>query len=158
MIKPQYELSAQYNLAKLYPIYRDSILEELEEESIINSHILSNAKIDIEGMDMKIEVMDNYLFKERLEFIKKFLERMFRERFDYHINVIFEYIEIKRKKKQIVPQIQSNKQVSQESSNNIDKDSSKNKDNNDRSNKTPRRVSKDPSVIYGRTLKENPSQ
>ena len=46
--KPQFELSAQYDLA-LFPMYQDTILDELREESLVNYMILANADIKSRG-------------------------------------------------------------------------------------------------------------
>jgi DNA polymerase III subunit alpha, Gram-positive type len=99
IIKPQYILSAQYNLAKLYPIYRDSILEELKEQSVVSYHIFANAEVNIEEMNMKISVTDSCVVKEKMTKLKDYLETMFQERFDYTVRVFLDYIEPKEKNK-----------------------------------------------------------
>ena len=98
IIKPQFELSAQYNLTKLYPIYKESILEELKEESIVTYYILTNAEVMIEDMNLRIRLTDSCVIKDKAIKLKKFLEIMFQERFDYTVCVTFEYIEPKEKK------------------------------------------------------------
>jgi len=98
ILRPQFELSAQYNLLKLYPIYLDSILEELKEESIVLYNIFSGAEVSIEDMKLQIRVTDSFIIKDKATKIKDYLETMFQERFDYTVHVIFEYIEPKEKK------------------------------------------------------------
>ena len=95
MIKPQFDLSAQYSLATLYPIYRDSILEELQEESVVTYHIFSGAEVTINEWSMKIQVIDSCVIKEKMTKLKDFLETMFQERFDYTVRVSVEYVEPK---------------------------------------------------------------
>ena len=95
ILKPQFELSAQYDLANLFPMYRDTILEELREESLVNYMILANADIQIEGMEMRIGVTDNCVIKDKTPKLKEYLEILFRERFDYGVQVTFEYLEPK---------------------------------------------------------------
>jgi len=92
IIKPQFELSAQYNLAKLYPIYRDSIMEELKEESSVIYYILSTAQISFDNLNMQIRTTDNFITKDKATKLKDFLETMFQERFDYTVTVTFEYL------------------------------------------------------------------
>lgn len=92
VIRPQYELSAQYTLEKLYPVYRDSILEELKEESVVTYHIFQDAEVSIEDMTMTIQVTDSCVVKEKMIKLKDYLETMFQERFDYTVNVRFQYI------------------------------------------------------------------
>ena len=92
-IKPQFELSAQYNLAKLYPIYRDSIMEELREESVVTYHLFSTATISVEEMKLIVKVTDSCIAKEKMTKLKDYLETMFQERFDYTVHVVVDYIE-----------------------------------------------------------------
>jgi len=99
IIKPQFELSAQYTLAKLFPIYRDSILEELKEESVVTYHIFSNAEVVIEETSITIRVTDSCVVKEKMTKLKDYLETIFQERFDYTVRVFLDYIEPKDKKK-----------------------------------------------------------
>ena len=98
ILMPQFILSQQYNPAKLYQVYSDSILEELMEESIVICQILSSAEIMFVDMDMRIKVTDSCITREKSARLKGYLETMFRERFQYDINVVFEYIEPKDKK------------------------------------------------------------
>ena len=100
-LRPQYELSAQYTLDKLFPIYRDSILEELQEESVVTYHIFKDAEVSIDGMQMTIRVTDSCVVKDKMTKLKDFLETMFQERFDYTVQVILDYIEPKEEKEDI---------------------------------------------------------
>jgi DNA polymerase-3 subunit alpha (Gram-positive type) len=100
VIKPQFELSSQYTLEKLFPIYRDSILQELKEDSIVAYYIFTNAEVVIEAMSLKIRVTDSCVVKDKMTKLKDYLETMFQERFDYTVRVSFDYIEPKEKTKQ----------------------------------------------------------
>jgi len=93
ILKPQFILSAQYNLATLYPLYRDTILEELKEQSIVTYHIFKDAQIDIEDLKMTIHITDSYVVSQKMLKLKDILETMFQERFDYTVHVTLELIE-----------------------------------------------------------------
>ncbi len=95
VLKPQFELSAQYTLAKLYPIYKDSILEELKEQSVVTYHIFRDAQIEIEDLRMTIRVTDSCVVKDKMTKLKDYLETMFQERFDYTVQILLDYIEPK---------------------------------------------------------------
>jgi DNA polymerase-3 subunit alpha (Gram-positive type) len=97
IIKPTFELSAQYSLTKLYPIYRDSILEELREQSVVSYHIFSNAEVIVEETKLLIRVTNSCVVKDKMTKLKDYLETMFQERFDYTVHVWIEYIEPKEK-------------------------------------------------------------
>jgi DNA polymerase-3 subunit alpha (Gram-positive type) len=95
IIKPQFELSVQYSLEKLYPIYRDSILEELREESVVTYHIFSCANVTIEDMNLHIQVTESCITKDKMTKLKDYLETMFEERFHYTVHVFLDYVEPK---------------------------------------------------------------
>ncbi len=99
VLKPRFELSAQYTLTKLYPIYRDSILEELKEVSVVTYHLFSTAEVTVEDMRITVRVTDSCVAKEKMTKLKDFLETMFQERFDYTVHVVMDYIEPKEKNK-----------------------------------------------------------
>jgi DNA polymerase-3 subunit alpha (Gram-positive type) len=91
VLKPRFLLSAQYNLEKLYPIYRESILAELAEQSIVVYHLLSQAEVKVEGMTLHIKVTDGCVTREKMPALKDFLEGLFEERFQYSVKVELEY-------------------------------------------------------------------
>jgi len=97
-LRPQFHLSAQYTLENLYPIYRESIFEELKEKSIVSYHILSNAEVTIDGLHMQIKLTDSCVTKEKSSKLKDFLQTLFQERFDFNVQVSFEYVIPKAKK------------------------------------------------------------
>ncbi len=99
VLKPQFELSAQYSLTKLFPIYRDSILEELKEQSVVAYHIFSGAEVIVEETRLLIKVTDSCVAKDKMTKLKDFLETMFQERFDYTVHVMIEYIEPKEEQR-----------------------------------------------------------
>lgn len=98
-IKPEFELSEQYNLSKLYPVYKESIFEELKEDSIVAYQVLSGAKVTIEDFSIKLEVIDSCVIREKAVLLKNFLEKIFQERFNINALVSFHYIIPKEKKK-----------------------------------------------------------
>ncbi|NLJ97488.1 MAG: hypothetical protein GX321_10090, partial [Clostridiales bacterium] len=58
-ILPHFELSRGYNLEKIFSIYRDSIVEELRDISIVTYHILTMAKSKVEGNNIIIKVTES---------------------------------------------------------------------------------------------------
>ncbi len=100
VLKPQFRLSAQYNLEKLYPIYRESILAELMEESIVVYHLLSQAEVTVEDLNIHIKATDSCITREKMPALKDYLETLFEERFQYTARVIIDYLEPKKQDKQ----------------------------------------------------------
>lgn len=93
VIKPQFTLSAQYTLPNLFPIYRDSILEELKESSIVSFHIFQTAEVTVDDMKITVRVADSCVVKEKMVKLKDYLETLFQERFDYTVQVLVDYVE-----------------------------------------------------------------
>lgn len=122
-LRPQFELSSQYTPEKLYAVYKDSILEELKEESIVTYHIFSQAEVEFDGMKMTIKVTDSCVIQDKMTKLKDYLETMFMERFNYNVQVMLDYIEPKEKNTNTRKEYQkhmlliSKKEAVQESSN-----------------------------------------
>ena len=162
IIKAKFKLSAQYDLSNLYPIYRESLLEELKEDSIINYHILANGNVSIKDMNMNIKVKDNYIIKEKIIFIKEFLQVIFKERFDYDINVDFEFIKEKVSKKQskstysrnigkpVNTKLKEKEEKASEAKANVN--NKKPATNTTNTRKSYGKSPKDPSLVYGRNF------
>ena len=98
VIKPQFDLSAQYNLENLYPLYRESILEEIKEDSVVSYHLFSSAEVSIEDLTMRIRILESCVIQERMTKLKDYLQTIFQERFNYTVTVQIEYEEHKKKK------------------------------------------------------------
>ncbi|ROR30809.1 DNA polymerase-3 subunit alpha (Gram-positive type) [Mobilisporobacter senegalensis] len=93
----RYELSAGYTPEKLMPLYFDSFLAELEEESIIECNILKHSRWSFEGDVLHIALDDSFIMKSKAQNIKMKLEDIFQNRFGYMVKVFFDYIPIPEK-------------------------------------------------------------
>ena len=102
-IMPYFELSDQYNLENLFPLYRDSILDELKNISIVTYHILSNSESKIEGNNITIKTTESCVVEDKMNKLNSYLVELFRERFGYDVTVTFDYIKPKEKKKVRLP-------------------------------------------------------
>ncbi|SET01336.1 PolC-type DNA polymerase III [[Clostridium] polysaccharolyticum] len=92
-----YQLSKQYTPEKIMPMYFDSILAELKEESILDYNIVKEAKMTFIPEAVKLTVDDTFMVKKRAAYIKEKLDEIYRERFSFSVGVIFEYVEPKKK-------------------------------------------------------------
>jgi len=175
-IKPQFELSAQYNFSNLYPIYRESLMEELKEKSIISYNILSNAKIEIEDMTLKISTTENCITEGKSTKLKDFIETVFQERFSYNVLVSFNYTKPKESKKLkahipnrvkaaphnikenkpangISTTLSENNTIHKEKS--LEGKASPKKSVYEKAKKSYRKTPKDPNTVYGRSFEGN---
>ena len=89
----KYQLSGQYNARTLMDIYKDSILEELRNFSLMEYGLLRSAQMeftDDSHLDLTIE--NTIIAQTRSREIMEFLEKIFCERcgVDLHINMIYE--------------------------------------------------------------------
>ena len=166
-----YELSASYTPKKLMPLYFQSILAELEEESIIECNILKQSKWSFEGDNLHITLEDSFIIKRKAQNIKMKLENIFRNRFHYPVSVSFNYIpipETKEEEEEVVriPNFKNNMEETENGGNPSKKmEEKKNSDvstvstagrNSNGSNKrsyskyTSKKTIHDPDTIYGK--------
>lgn len=94
-IRPLFELSEEYDLDKLFSVYRDSILEELKEISIVTYHLFNQAKIKVQEDAIFIKTKENCVAEDKFTKLKDYLIKLFKERFNYEIRVECQYIKPK---------------------------------------------------------------
>ncbi|MBE5941058.1 MAG: PolC-type DNA polymerase III [Lachnospiraceae bacterium] len=92
-IMEHYTLSEQYNIKTLTDAYKESILFELSVESSVLFRFLKKAEWFIDGNVITITLVDNFVAKTRSADLKKFLETIYKDRFDFDIQVGFLYTE-----------------------------------------------------------------
>ena len=88
----EYALSGQYTPEALMTEYRESILLELKEISVLASGMFAQAAIHYEeGNVICLELLDSIVSEGRKEEILKFLEKMFAERFHMEADIRITY-------------------------------------------------------------------
>lgn len=92
-----YQLSKQYTPEKIMPMYFDSILAELREESILDYNIVKEAQFQFTVETVRLTVEDTFMVKKRVAYIKEKLDEIYHDRFSFSVNVGFEYVEPKKK-------------------------------------------------------------
>lgn len=93
ILKDNYFLSAQYTPEKLFAIYKDSILEEFREKSILEYNVFELSEISFKDNVMTFRAEENFLVRKLAMEITRYLGDIFRERFNYEVNIRFEYYE-----------------------------------------------------------------
>ena len=88
-----YELSSQYNVSRLTDMYKESLLIELYNESNVLYNMAKKAEWFVNEDIIHLTLDDTFLTRQRSIYIKNFLEHVYKERFDYDINVGFDYTE-----------------------------------------------------------------
>ena len=96
-IVERYQLSKQYTPEKIMPMYFDSMLAELREESILDYNIVKEAEISFTLENVKLTVDNTFMVKKRVAYIKEKLDEIYHERFSFSVGVTFEYVEPKKK-------------------------------------------------------------
>lgn len=90
----RYLLSDQYTPQKLLQVYRDSILMELKNYSIIEYNIFRKAEITfLKESVMELSMEDNVVMKEKAGELKRVLEKIFHERCGLPVEVRYRYVE-----------------------------------------------------------------
>ncbi len=96
----KYELSSQYTQEKLWGVYKESILDELRHESIIDYEIVKKAKVRfIEDDKMELVVSDGSIERDRVKNICEYLHMVFFDRCGFEIDFDIIYREAKHEAK-----------------------------------------------------------
>ena len=93
-IMEKYSLSGQYNPEKLFQVYKESILYELKNYSIVEYNILRKADCTFPRENLlRITVENNEVFREKTGELKRVLEKIFFERCGLALDVEYEFVE-----------------------------------------------------------------
>lgn len=93
-ITEKYRLSGQYTPEKLLQVYRESLLLELKNYSIVEYSMLRKAACTFPKPDILHMTVENTMVnKEKAGELKRILEKIFHERCGLPVEVEFEYIE-----------------------------------------------------------------
>ena len=92
-IMEKYHLSGQYTPEKLLMVYKDSLLLELKQYSIIEYTIFRKGEISFPEPDlMEMTIEDSMVSKEKAGELKRILEKIFLERCGLPVEVRYHYI------------------------------------------------------------------
>jgi DNA polymerase-3 subunit alpha (Gram-positive type) len=109
----KYHLSGQYTPEKLLKAYRDSLLYELKNYSIIEYSILRKAECTFPQPDLlHMTVEDTMVNREKAGELKRILEKVFHERCGFPTEIEFEYVKPQENLKGAGPEIAENEAYS----------------------------------------------
>ena len=95
----KYQLSELYTPEKLLDLYKDSILEELKEYSLMEYNLLRTAKMEFTGENHMILTLENTIIAQtRANEIVEFLEKVICERCGLNLSVELAYAKPKESK------------------------------------------------------------
>lgn len=149
----RYELSAQYTPAKLMPVYYDSILMELKEQSILDYNLFRTAELKFDETSLCICCEDNFVFRTRSRELKEKLEHILNGRFGFSVNITYEYLEQAEKKEEkalLIKRPERVKAVLKEDA--IPKAARPAGPAKKTAYQASRKLPKDPDTIYGRSF------
>ena len=111
-IVEKYRLSGQYTPEKLLAVYKDSLLLELKNYSILLYNILRKAKCTFpEEHILRLTVEDQEVLKEKTGELKRILEKVFYERCGLFAEVVYEYVPVKENRQSLLRETQLQKEV-----------------------------------------------
>ncbi len=109
----KYTLSGQYNPEKLLHAYKDSLLHELKNYSIVEYNILKKAQCTFpQDNVLRMTVEDNVILREKTGDLKRILEKVFHERCGLPVTIEYEYVKasqeplIRQREAQVQKEIQ----------------------------------------------------
>lgn len=88
-----YVLSAQYTPETLFDLYKESILDEFRERSILEYKVFALSRIEFDGNNLTFSCEDNFLIKKMAGEISSHLTSIYKDRFNFEVKVNFEYYE-----------------------------------------------------------------
>ena len=110
MIIERYLLSDQYDLAKLYRVYKDSMFEELRDVSSVFYTLVKNGRVDIKDNVLGIEMEEGTLSALRKPEIEKYFNRLFINRFGMEINTVVKLVKVEAEPEELEQPIEEQEQ------------------------------------------------
>ena len=111
-IMERYRLSSQYTPEKLLAVYRDSLLLELKNYSIVEYNILRKTEYSFPQPDvLQMTVEDTMVNRERCGELKRILEKVFHERCGLPVEIEYKYIQPKPDKRKALKEAQMEREV-----------------------------------------------
>ncbi len=103
IIAPYFELAEKYELENLLSVYRESILEELKEISVVTYYLFTQSDTRVKGDTIFIKSKENCVAEDKFKKLRDYLVDLFKDRFGYDISVTCEYIKPKEKRRPRLP-------------------------------------------------------
>ena len=98
-VKEHYKLSNLYTPDNLFYEYKDSLVLEMQQISVVMGSLFQEAKCDLtDDMQLLLEVEDNIIARGKAQEIVDYLEKVFWRRFDVPIKVQLSYRKPKESK------------------------------------------------------------
>ncbi|MDO4261433.1 MAG: PolC-type DNA polymerase III [Eubacteriales bacterium] len=92
----KFQLSGQYTPSKLWALYEDSVMTELEAYSPYKRSILKNSRVEFPDEDnVTVGVSERVYDREAVDDIVRILDRVFNERCGFRVKVDVKYLEMK---------------------------------------------------------------
>ena len=123
-----YNLSSQYNSENLFNMYKDSIMLELYNYSIMEYSILNKAEITFDNDIMNIKLDDTVIAEEKSSELKRILEKIFNERCGITTEVRYNFEEVTELKYEKINELKMQREVASIISNIKSSKSNKNAD------------------------------
>lgn len=95
-IVEEFKLSSVYTVEAIVDSYKDSILEELKRESVIDYRLISNAEWFVTDNVITLPMEDTFLARQHSVKIKDYIQNIFEERFHMPIHMGFNYTEAQK--------------------------------------------------------------
>ena len=109
----KYQLSGLYTPEKLFEAYRDSILDELKDYSLMEYNLLRGAKMDFDSENHMILTLENTIIAQTKSFeIREFLEKVICERCGLNLAIELAFEEPKESKYKKNSELQMQMEVS----------------------------------------------
>lgn len=181
-IEPYFKLSSQYNPANLYDAYKESIYDELLEESRLLANLFRSADMEFSGENMTLVLKEYDVVDYKVKQLVSVLKDIFEVRCGIKVNILVEYKQPEKdidaqfatedevfivKKKVIEPKPEEKKEAEKQTEEKkVDKPKAEEKTvekksfNDNKYYKRERTETREenPDVIYGRSFTDEPME
>lgn len=152
----QYQLSRQYQPVTFWQEYRESILQILKEENILDFDMLYSGQTVWEGNGLKITCEDDSMYRARESHLKEKIQSIFRDKAAMEIQVSLDYAEPVEKKSEKYEIYSLRSPKGQEE--NVEEAQGKAQEKAIRSEKEPEKSLHDPARSQGDAGREVPGE
>lgn len=159
----RYELSAQYTPAKLLTAYKDSILMELKENSILEYNMFRLSEPHFKENILTLCCEDCFMYRGCSGSLKNRLEAIFGKRFGYPVQVTYDWVELSHMEEEEEYTVAVSGRASSEPAPRLNKQPDEpsaarqesgrpDRKYRDKDNGYYKKASKDPDTIFGRSF------
>lgn len=98
LLKVSFSFASGESFSAMWDKYHLFMVDEISNRSRLLASLYRNAKVDMEGEVIKIDLEENYIARDRESEMREIITSFWKERFNFNVNVEFSYHEPTQKR------------------------------------------------------------